>query len=77
MTPMTPQSIPKFPKAFLKQVREACNHYAKPKRIGKLPLATVALQSVLLELPEHATDLTGRANALQHVIGLNLEKLKG
>ena len=73
---MTGQSIPKFPAELVKQVREACKHYDKPKRIGKLPLATVALQSVLLENPDHPTNLIGRGEALEHVIDVNLDKLK-
>ncbi len=42
---------------FEKQVREACKHYNKLKRIGKLPIASLALQVILLQSPSHPTDL--------------------
>ena len=45
-------------------------------RLTIAPLATVALQSVLREKPDHPTDLIGRGEALQHVIDVNLKKLK-
>lgn len=72
---MTLKSIPKVPAELLKQVREACKHYDKPKRLGKLPLAGVALQALLFN-PAHATDLTGRGQALRRVIGLVLDEMK-
>ena len=61
---------------FAKQVREGCKHYDKPAQIGKLPIASVALQALLLERPTHAIDLVGRGEALKQVIERNLEQLK-
>jgi hypothetical protein len=61
---------------FSKQVQEACKHYNKPERIGKLPIASAALQAVLLQNPHHATDLEGRGKALCQVIDVNVEMLK-
>jgi len=73
---MARQSVLKFPKEFDKQVREACKHYDKPKRIGKLSIASMALQAVLLEDPAHAIDEVGRGHALQEVIGACLDELR-
>ena len=73
---MARQSVLKFPKEFDKQVREACKHYDKPKRIGKLAIASMALQAVLLEEPNHPIDGVGRGEALQHVIAACLHELR-
>ncbi|MGB0388188.1 MAG: tetratricopeptide repeat protein [Ardenticatenaceae bacterium] len=69
-------SIPKSPPEVLNQVRKACKNYDKPKRIGKLPLSSVALRSVLLERPNHPTDIVGRGQALRHVMKASLEQMK-
>lgn len=73
---MKRKSNPKFPSEFLKQVREACKYYDKPERIGRLPLASVALQAMLRKYPTHSTDGVGRGKALKSVIRINLDKLK-
>ncbi len=67
---------PELAPAFVKAVRQACKHFAKPDYLGALSLAAEALRARLTTDPHHPLDQVGRGLALQHALRVCLDRMK-